>query len=85
MVVFCYTLLGTIYVFKLPTCITLIKIKTATTTQCTSGEETFPPAYSSVVLYGKYFVFGMNITNMKVRGTNSCSSLLNAYLYGNTI
>ena len=44
------------------------KVKTMTATQPASGEETFTPTYWSVVPYGKYFVF-MNITNMKVRGT----------------
>ena len=38
-----------------------------TATEPASGEETFTPTYWSVVLYGKYFVFRMNITNMKVR------------------
>lgn len=45
------------------------KAKTVTAAQPASGEEAFTPTYWSVVLYGKYFVFRMNITNMKVRGT----------------
>lgn len=44
------------------------KIKIVTT-KSASDEETFTPTYSSVILYGKYFVFRINIDNMKLRGT----------------